>query len=125
MKLDTRYTYSIAPINLDDELAKRYFALFVRQHAESGAVRLLVKVHQSPDKVVRHEEERMAALARIGRLEQLYTVIDCYRWLATRFGRDVYPDVALAEQTAVVCGKEIEMLIAQLGIQKKRGSRKR
>jgi hypothetical protein len=85
-----------------------------------------LQIHRSSDIVSRlSEDERVAVLQRISRLEQLYSVIDCYRWLATRFGSSVYVDVNLAEKTALECAEEIELLIAKLGLQRKKGMRKR
>jgi hypothetical protein len=54
----------------------RYFALFVRQHQESGEVRLLVKVRQAEHKKkLLTENERVALAERISRLEELYSVV--------------------------------------------------
>ncbi len=117
LPLDIRYLYAISPINLREELAARYFALFVRQHAESGSVRLLVKVHQTANSMSRSlsEDERLAVTQRISRLEQLYSVIDTYRWLGTRFGDEIFVDMTTAEATALSCAREIEVCISKLG----------
>ncbi len=114
--------YSIAPVDLDDELCARYFALFLRQHAQGGAVKLMVKIHCKEDEIDKgrpalREEERDAVSQRIARLESLYSVVDCYVWLATRFGEEVYTDLSHAMATRQNCADEIAHGIALLGWQ--------
>jgi hypothetical protein len=103
-------------------LCARYYALFLRQHAQAGVVKLMVKIHRSDDEIdadrpALRDEQRDAVSQRIGRLESLYSVVDCYVWLATRFGEDVYRELSLAIATRQNCADEIARCIALLGWQ--------
>ena len=126
LPLETRYAWSLAPVDLEDEICLQYFVLFVRQMAnESGQqrVRLLVKIHmgQEQSSGPLTDEARLAASLRLRRLESLYTVIDLYVWLGHRFGLEHFPDLGKAAILRGNATDEISKLIAMLGYRPPRG----
>ncbi len=127
LDLSARFTYAISPVDLEDQVIARYFALYIRQHAESGIVRLKVKVHEDDmmgKQMPLTEEERSAVSGRIARLESLYSVIDCYIWLAIRFGERIYCDMELAIETRRLCAEQIDRSISRLGMMPRTSSRR-
>ena len=117
LSLDTRFTYSMAPVDLDDELVARYFALYLRQHVSGRGVRLMVKVYEDESEIERRldDDEREETAQRIARLESLYAVIDMYLWLGTRFGAEIYPETEHAVAMRDACANEVDQLILRLG----------
>lgn len=116
LSMAARYSYAIAPVDMDDSLAVSYLALFCRGHAESQVAKLSIKVYSSDSvEPVQNDEERFAVSSRIQRLESLYSVIDLYIWLALRFGDKIYQDLQLAMSTRQQCADEIGKLISRLG----------